>query len=297
MGVNGLKEYGLTFEIANCQRETPFVFSAHSSIGCGGFARTAYYPETVESLQSLIKALKEKDVPFYVVGNMTNVLPPDGESRRVFIVTKRLAQTDIDNGYFGAGVTSGALLRACRSAHKSGAEFLAGIPCTLGGALYMNAGAAGVYISEIVESVTVLRGENILVLPVCDCRYAYKTSVFMQNDDVILGGKLRLKTADDETIKQETSRFLERRKHLPKGKSMGCVFKNPDGATAGKLIDGAGLKGLRIGGAKVSEEHANFIINDKNATSAEIRTLIGIIKNAVFAQYKIRLQEEIRYLT
>ena len=135
MGVNGLKEYGLTFEIANCQRETPFVFSAHSSIGCGGFARTAYYPETVESLQSLIKALKEKDVPFYVVGNMTNVLPPDGESRRVFIATKRLAQTDIDNGYFGAGVTSGALLRACRAAHKSGAEFLAGIPCTLGGAL------------------------------------------------------------------------------------------------------------------------------------------------------------------
>ena len=119
----------------------------------------------------------------------------------------------------------------------------------------------------------------------------------MQNDDVILGGKLQLKNADDETIKQETSRFLERRKHLPKGKSMGCVFKNPDGATAGKLIDGAGLKGLRIGGAKESEEHANFIINDKNATSAELRTLIGIIKNAVFAQYKIRLQEEIRYLT
>lgn len=297
MGGNGLKEYALALEIENCKRETPFAFSEHSSIGCGGFARTAYYPETVESVKTLVHTLKEQEIPFYVVGNMTNVLPPDGESRRVFIATKRLAQTDIDNGYFGAGVTSGALLRACRSAHKSGAEFLAGIPCTLGGALYMNAGAAGVYISEIVESVTVLRGENILVLPVCDCRYAYKTSVFMQNDDVILGGKLRLKTADDETIKQETSRFLERRKHLPKGKSMGCVFKNPDGATAGKLIDGAGLKGLRIGGAKVSEEHANFIINDKNATSAEIRTLIGIIKNAVFAQYKIRLQEEIRYLT
>ena len=224
------------FESAICEMKTPFDLSTHSSIGCGGSARVAFYPKTQTQMQTL------------------------------------------------------------KNMKKSGAEFLAGVPCTLGGALYMNAGAAGVYISEIVESVTVLRGEDIVTLPVTECGYAYKTSVFMQNNDVILGAKLRLADSDTEKVEKEINRFLERRAHLPKGKSMGCVFKNPDGIAAGKLIENAGLKGLRVGGAKVSEEHANFIINDHRATSGQIRMLIGIVKNAVFAQYRIRLKEEIRYL-
>ena len=90
--------------------------------------------------------------------------------------------------------------------------------------------------------------------------------------------------------------YLVRRTALPKGKSMGCVFKNPNGVSAGKLIEGAGLKGLRVGGAVVSNQHANFILNDNNANSDDIKRLIVIVKNAVYVQYKIRLEEEIRYL-
>jgi UDP-N-acetylmuramate dehydrogenase len=118
----------------------------------------------------------------------------------------------------------------------------------------------------------------------------------MRNGWTILGAYLRLEQCSATEIEERLQYYTQRRGHLPKGKSMGCVFKNPDGVSAGKLIEGAGLKGLRIGGAVVSDIHANFILNDKGATSQQIKTLIGIIKNAVFAQYRIKLEEEIRYL-
>ena len=282
----------------SCVKETPFDYAKHSSIGCGGSAIGAYYPKSVEEIESLVGALLGAKKPFITLGNLTNVLPPDGESQTSVVSTKLLTGIErTDCGVFAlAGVTSGALLKACKAWNLSGAEFLAGIPCTLGGALYMNAGVSGEYIAEITESVTVLCGGKLVVLDVADCGYAYKSSVFMRSNDVIVGAHLRLQRENQENISEKLQKYHVKRAHLPKGKSMGCVFKNPTGALAGKLIEGAGLKGLRVGGAVVSEIHANFIINDKNATATQIKTLIGLIKNAVFAQYKIRLEEEIRYL-
>ena len=160
----------------------------------------------------------------------------------------------------------------------------------------MNAGAGDKYISEIVENVMVLRDGKKRILSLKECEYAYKHSVFMENTDVILGATLRLDKANEEEIEREEKYYLSRRKHLPKGKSMGCVFKNPNGKYAGDLIERSGLKGFRIGGAKISEKHANFIINDGGATSADIKALIMLIKNAVQAQYGICLEEEIRYI-
>ena len=119
----------------------------------------------------------------------------------------------------------------------------------------------------------------------------------MDGKSVILGAKLSLVNSDERHIIAERTRYSARRAHLPKGKSMGCVFKNPEGKIAGKLIEGAGLKGLRIGGATVSQTHANFIINDRQATASDVRTLIQIIKKAVLEQYNVLLEEEIRYLT
>ena len=281
-----------------CLKETPFDYAKGSSIGCGGSAPVAFYPKSVEELILLVNDLQQKGVPFTVLGNLTNVLPPDGESKTWVISTKKLTKIErTDGGVFAlAGVTSGLLLKKCKSLNLSGAEFLEGIPCTLGGALYMNAGVSGKYIAEITQSVTVLRAGKLVVLEKNDCNYAYKSSVFMRTNDVIVGALLRLEESSEETILERTAYYREKRAHLPKGKSMGCAFKNPTGLVAGKLIEGAGLKGLRVGGAVVSTQHANFIINDKNATSTHIKTLIMLIKNAVFAQYKIRLEEEIRYL-
>ena len=282
----------------SCVKETPFDYAKRSSIGCGGSAPVAFYPESVEELIALVAELQDKEIPFTVLGNLTNVLPPDGESQTAVISTKSLTKIEeTERGIFAlAGVTSGGLLKACKRLNLGGAEFLEGIPCTLGGALYMNAGVSGKYIAEIAESVTVLRAGKLVVLDKVDCEYAYKTSVFMRSKDVIVGARLNLQKTTEEEFLKKLREYRQRRAHLPKGKSMGCVFKNPEGKIAGKLIEGAGLKGLRVGGAVVSTEHANFIINDRSATSAQIKALIAFIKNAVFAQYKIRLEEEIRYL-
>ena len=292
-------DYDTLSKYRNCEQDTPFDFKKKSSIGCGGKAKTGFYPKTVEEITNLLNGLQVDKINYVVVGNMTNVLPPDGAFEKVVVCTKSLkGLAETPTGvYVKAGVTSGELLKACKLLKKSDAEFLEGIPCTIGGALYMNAGVGGAYIGEIVESVTVFRNGRIEILQKEDCKYSYKSSVFMYSDCVILGANLRLTTASEEEIAQKINYFRDRRAHLPKGKSMGCVFKNPEGYVAGKLIEGVGLKGLRVGGAVVSEKHANFIINDGLATAEQIKLLIQIIKNAVFAQYKIRLEEEIRYLS
>ncbi len=277
--------------------EGSFCFAACSSIGCGGFAKAAYFPRSVEETARLIQTLNEENIPYYVLGNLTNVLPPDEGTERVIVSTKRLRGVQIGERTFVlAGTGSGELLTAAKKAGFTGAEFLYGIPCTLGGALYMNAGAGGKYIAEIVEKVLVLRAGKLEYLPVEDCRYAYKKSAFMQNDDVILGGELRLQPSDEDEIEKKRAYFLQRRAHLPKERSMGCVFKNPEGRFAGDLIERSGLKGLRIGGARISPKHANFIVNDGGATAKDIRALIALIKGAVRAQYGVLLEEEIRYI-
>ncbi len=248
-------------------------------------------------MKALVKLLRERGIPYLVLGNLTNVLPSDEDFKGAVISTKRLTGVVKGETLFAYAGTNGAtLLSVAKRESLSGIEFLGGIPCTLGGALYMNAGAAGKYIAEIVESVLVLRGEKEILLPVEECEYAYKKSVFMESGDIILGASLRLTPSTLAKIEERENWYAARRSHLPKGRSMGCVFKNPEGGFAGDLIERSGLKGFRIGGAKISEEHANFIINDDGGTAREIRALITLVKNAVRAQYGIQLEEEIRYL-
>ena len=279
--------------------ERPFNFSQHSSIGCGGCAKIAFYPRNEDELISLISRLKSEEREYLVIGNLTNVLPSDLGTDKAVVCTKKLnavKRLDEARVYAEAGVLSGALLDFLRREGLEGAEFLAGIPCTLGGALYMNAGAGGEYIETLVESVRVYRNGKVETLSKNDCAYAYKDSVFMQGDIVIIGGVLRLKESSPEMVFARQRGYIQKRIRLPKGKSMGCVFKNTPTAPAGELIDKAGLKGMRVGGAIVSKEHANFIINDKKATAREIKSLITLVKNAVYAQYGVCLEEEIRYL-
>ena len=277
--------------------EENYDFAKNSTIGVGGISPLAVFPNSLQQAVCLLDFFRKENLPFYPLGNLSNILPTDGVSKRFVFSTKKLNTVSQEKGLFvEAGVTSGALLSFCKQRALTGAEFLFGIPCTLGGALYMNAGVSGKYISEIVESVTAYIDGKVEELPIEDCNYAYKQSVFMQTDGVILGARLRLKVATSEDVSRKIAYYAERRLHLPKGKSMGCVFKNPPDVSAGKLVEGAGLKGMRLGGAVVSKEHANFIINDKKAPARDIKSLILLIKNAVFAQYKIKLEEEIRYL-
>ncbi len=280
--------------------ERPFDFSSHSTIGCGGYAKIAFYPRTAEELRLLLSRLESEGREYIPLGNLSNVLPSDLGTQKAVVSTKKLAKITVCKEencvYAEAGVTSGTLLQVLKALNLGGAEFLSGIPCTLGGALYMNAGAGGKYISELVESVCVYRAGELITLPVSACEYAYKESVFMHTGDTIVGATLRLEKSNAEAIEQAQKEWLKRRAHLPKGRSMGCVFKNPPQLSAGELIEKTGLKGMRVGGAVVSPKHANFIINDKKARSSEIKNLILLVKNAVFAQYGVVLEEEIRYI-
>lgn len=277
--------------------ELSFDMAKHSTIGCGGRAAIAFCPQSIAEVKALLAKLDVDNIPYYVIGNMSNVLPPDTDTTIPLIYMKNLnGITLADRSFVYAGATSGALLSMCRRCGKSGAEFLSGIPCTFGGAIYMNAGAGGHYVNEVVENVLVYHKGNTQLISCEDCDFAYKHSIFMENGSVILGATLRLNDATETQIGERERYYKSRRAHLPKGKSMGCVFKNAQDKSAGDLIERSGLKGLRIGGAVVSAEHANFIINDGTATAKDIKTLVSIIKAAVLAQYGIRLEEEIRYI-
>lgn len=285
-------------EIERICHEKNYSFRANSSIGVGGTAKVAFFPEKISELITLIGRLKTLEIPYRILGNTTNSLPSEGESKRIAVFTTKMRSVGVgeETVFALAGATTEDLLNACEARGKTGAEFLEGIPATIGGALYMNAGACGKRIDAIVESVLVYKDGKIRVIPKESCGYSYKHSVFMQDDCVILGGSFLLETCDPYEVEKNREYYRDLRKKLPVGKSMGCIFKNPNGVSAGKLVEGACLKGLKRGGAFVSREHANFIINGGDASVKDILTLINLIKSAVFSQYGVRLEEEIRYL-
>ncbi len=293
--MNSLQKYADFFSFTH---KIPFDFSTNGTMGVGGVAPIALFPQNEREMLQILDMLTERNLPFVTVGNLSNTLVAEGKIERVVVCTKqmRFCRVSGEYAYAESGVTSGRLLHRCIDAGLSGAEFLSGIPCTLGGAVYMNAGVSGKYLSEIVESVRVFRNGTVQTISKEDCQFAYKNSVFMHRGDVILGATLHLQSKTQLHVREQIAYYREKRAHLPSGKSLGCIFKNPKGEIAGRLIENSGLKGLRIGGAVVSLEHANFIINDQSATAQDIRTLIQIIKSAVYAQYKITLEEEIRYL-
>ena len=306
------------------RRQSDLVTAEISPIGIGGACAAAFYPDTLASLTELVSALKKAKIPFAVLGSAANVLIPDGSEtgatdgaagifpndgkyllRGAIVFTKYLRSLAIDGESVFAfcGVTGAELLYKVREANLAGAEFLEGIPCTAGGAAYMNAGAGGRRMSDVVESVLAYGDGDMRVYTAKECGYAYKKSVFMDSGEIILGITLRLKKSSSAAVEASAARTREARAHLPKGKSLGCVFKNPPPLVAGErrisagaLIEQAGMKGRKIGGAAISALHANFIVNEGGATYEDVRSLIEEVRRAVYETHGVRLEEEIRYL-
>lgn len=280
--------------------ECPFSFCRHTTVGIGGSAPLGVYPKSSEEFAKVVCFLRLENIPYVILGNGSNILVSDKGFQGVAICTRKADAVEIgkDNLFIEAecGASVSRVLSFAAENGLDGLSFLAGIPATMGGIVYMNAGAQGKYIESVLQCAEVLLEGKRVWLSAQDCRYSYKNSRFMHEDIILFKCVLRCSPSDPATVLKKYREILLMRNLLPKGKSLGCVFKNLPGISAGQLIEKCGLKGLRCGDAVVSARHANFIMNDSRATAEEYRSLINKVKQRVFSETGMVLTEEIRYI-
>ena len=273
-----------------------------TSFRVGGNADMVVYPSDAKSFAFALNLAKEMGIPFIVIGNGSNTVASDKGFRGVVFVTTNMRYVKIDGEYMtvGCGCLLGSVGTNASTAGLSGAEFANGIPGTLGGAVYMNAGAYGGQMSDIVVSTECydLDSGEFFTLENADHNFGYRHSIFMEKNYIILSSKLKLNFGNPDEIRVKMSELLKcRRDKQPlEYPSAGSVFKRPEGYFAGKLIEDAGLKGTQIGGAMVSPKHAGFIVNVGDATASDIISLIELIKEKVYSQFSVKLECEIRFV-
>ena len=271
-----------------------FSFAENTTIGCGGIAEVVAYPRDGNETAKLLSLVKSSGIPHCFLGAGANVLPSDERFEGVVVRFSRMRTlfSDADLLYAGAGVTGAALLAHAEKCALSGFEPFAGIPMTVGGGTVMNAGISERHFSDLVIEVEGVENGALRRFSAKECRFGEKESIF-QTGIAVTGVRFRAVFSAPERIAEITRRFRARRRKLPKGRSMGCTFVNPEGDSAGRLIDECGLKGLRVGGAHISDLHANFILNDGGSAS-DVSKLIDRVREEVYRQTGILLREEIR---
>ena len=273
----------------------------HTSWRIGGPAGLLVVADTLADLHRVTATLLDEDVPFTVVGKGTNLLVADsGYEGAVVVLGKEFKRHTMDGEHVraGAGVMLAAIVQDAFKAALSGLAFAVGIPGTFGGALAMNAGAQQTWIGAITESVTIfVPGEGLRRLRGAEVPWSYRSSG-LDRLGIIVEGELRVSEGDPVAIRAEMERYFKHRKaSQPLSKpNAGSVFRNPEGESAGRLIEACGLKGRRVGGAAVSDRHANFIVNEGDATAADVVSLMRQVSEAVKEQYGVELRPEIRFL-
>lgn len=272
--------------------------SRHTSLKVGGAADLFALPADLADLRGLVSLLAEKGIPRMVIGGGYNLLVRDGGFRGVAISLRglaRLEQLDGNRIFAEAGVTTGALVRFAEEKELAGLEFLSGIPGTVGGALCMNAGAHGEAILDRVESLTTIRGGEITVTERTGLNYGYRR-LALALKEIVINATFQLAAGSAAEIEGRIEAFLAHRRNAQRVgyPSAGSFFKNPEGKEAWRLIEEAGLKGYRVGGAQVAEAHANFLVNLGGARAADFIELCGVIKDKVSEQSGIMLEEEVR---
>ncbi len=278
------------------------LMSKHTTFKIGGAADWFLTPRNKEQIAEIFKVVKNEGLPCFILGNGSNLLVGDKGIRGVVVcLYKKMDDVEINGERLYA--QSGALLskvsNAAMNASLSGVEFASGIPGTVGGAVFMNAGAYEHEISEVIESVEYMDADGNVFDVSCDkCGFGYRKSVFSEENYIILGCTLKLKMGDKEEIKSLIADFTERRvsKQPLEKPSAGSTFKRPAGYFAGGLIEQAQLKGYSVGGAQVSEKHAGFIINKGGATAKDVLSLIEHVKKTVFEKSGVLLEPEVRMI-
>lgn len=262
--------------------------------GTGGIADGYFAPDREENLKLLIEGLKSRGIPYFILGRGSNVLVSDEGFRGAVISTVNLKGLSVKGriltAYSGERVSDA--VDCALSNCLGGIEFLSGIPASVGGVVAMNAGCFGKNVEDYIAYVVTTER----VYSAKDCGFRYRGSSVKDGRECIVKAAFKLDNVEYEQSESKIEYFRKlRRSKQPKGKTCGSVFKN-DGYYAGKVIENCGLKGYRIGGASVSEKHANFIVADDCATSADIRALIRRIKKVVFERVGVALKEEIEYV-
>ena len=277
--------------------------SEYCSFGIGGKADIIIWPDSVKSLKLIIDYLQLNDIRYDIFGNASNVLFDDSGFSGAIIFTTKMNKVEVfpetDMIIAECGVSLTHLSNVALNNNLSGLEFAYGIPGSLGGAVFMNAGAYGGQISDVLSSSTFLsRNGNIFEIDY-DCHFFdYRKSVFQNNNSIILSSVFKLNKGSYSSIKEiMLHNMSERKKKQPlEYPSAGSVFKRYPGYYTGKIIEELGLKGFSVGGAMVSEKHAGFIINYDNASAADVMKLIEIIKAKVKDKYNISIEQEILYI-
>ena len=277
----------------------------HTSIGVGGRIDALAFPESEEEIARLVAFLRERQASFLPVGNWTNLIVRDGGYRGVLISLARMRGLSIgENGDGGilvkaeAGVLLSDLVNLSVRESLTGMEFCAGIPGSVGGAVRMNAGAYG---GEIKDIVAVLRlfdpSEGFRTVNKETLSFSYR-NLDLPPETIIIGAVFRMRRGDAEGIAGRVREILavRREKHPLEFRNAGSVFKNPRGIPAGRLIEEAGLKGIRTGDAQISEKHGNFIVNREHATAGEILFLIALVQQRVFEATGHALETEVRII-
>ena len=271
----------------------------HTSFKIGGPCDEFCVVTSKEELCELIEYAKGKGVPYTVMGNGSNLLVSDKGIRGLVIkMAKGFEGISVEGTKITAesGILLSKLANVALKHNLTGLEFASGIPGTLGGAIYMNAGAYGGEIKDVVRKVTYYKDGKILETEEFD--FSYRHSMFCESNSIILSAELELKDGKYDEIKAQMEDYSKRRsdKQPISQPSAGSTFKRPEGFFAGKLIEDAGLKGCKIGGAMVSEKHSGFVVNTGDATCSDVLALIKHIQDTVMDKFGVKLETEVKIL-
>ncbi len=277
-----------------------YSLAPHTLYRIGGPARWAFLPRTAGEAKAAYTWMVDRKMPVLIMGAGSNMLIDDrGFPGGVLFTTELKGIETLGSGRYrsGAGVMLADIVSSVMLPNNyAGVGALTGIPGTLGGALYMNAGTVNGSICQFTEAVTLLTPEGAQTVSMEPALYSYRSQTFCGKHEVILDAILAFTVSDVDEVAVYNHYIQRRRETQPQGWCCGSVFKNPPDNHAGRLIETCGLKGTRRGGAVISEKHANFIMNEDNASFEDVLGLIQLVKDTVYARFGIRLEEEVRII-